>query len=75
MNQEGADKKAEEKLAKATKDSCKIVTEVLHGLMTQFVKKKLFNEHVKPDCAAISRSSVAEEFPEGAEPPKNPAAV
>jgi len=75
LNQEGADKKAEEKLAKATKDSCKIVTEVLHGLMTQFVKKKLFNEHVKPDCAAISRSSAAEEFPEGAEPPKNPAAV
>ena len=35
MNQEGVDKKAEDKLGKATKDSCKITTEVLHGIMTQ----------------------------------------
>ena len=35
LNQEGADKKAEDKLGKATKDSCKITTEVLHGIMTQ----------------------------------------
>jgi hypothetical protein len=37
------DKKTEDKLSKATKDSCKITTEVLHGLMTQvwFVKQKL----------------------------------
>ena len=35
MNQEGVDKKAEDKLGKATKDSCKITTEVLHGFMTQ----------------------------------------
>ena len=29
------DKKTEDKLSKATKDSCKITTEVLHGIMTQ----------------------------------------
>ena len=37
------DKKVEDKLSKATKDSCKITTEVLHGIMTQVVKDKLFN--------------------------------
>ena len=40
LNQEGADKKAEDKLGKATKDSCKITTEVLHGIMTQVKKVK-----------------------------------
>ena len=68
LNQEGADKKAEDKLGKATKDSCKIVTEVLHGIMTQFVKKKLFNEHVKhSDAVAVAPAQVAE----GAEPSKS----
>jgi len=67
LNQEGADKKAEDKLGKATKDSCKIVTEVLHGIMTQFVKKKLFNEHVKLDTVP----SVTDQVSEGAEPSKN----
>ena len=41
LNQEGADKKAEDKLGKATKDSCKITTEVLHGIMTQVQKVKI----------------------------------
>ena len=40
LNQEGADKKAEDKLGKATKDSCKITTEVLHGIMTQVQSQK-----------------------------------
>jgi COP9 signalosome complex subunit 5 len=31
----GLDKKTEDKLHKATKDACKITTEVLHGIMTQ----------------------------------------
>jgi len=44
LNQEGVDKKAEDKLGKATKDSCKITTEVLHGIMTQVVKNRLFNQ-------------------------------
>jgi COP9 signalosome complex subunit 5 len=35
------DKKTEDKLSKATKDSCKITTEVLHGIMTQ-VKIRMF---------------------------------
>ena len=53
LNQEGADKKAEDKLGKATKDSCKITTEVLHGIMTQVqnLKKKsclkLFERYYK----------------------------
>ena len=38
----GIDKKTEDKLSKATKDSCKITTEVLHGLMTQVCKLCLF---------------------------------
>jgi len=61
LNQEGADKKAEDKLSKATKDSCKIVTEVLHGIMTQVVKNRLFNEHVvsHPAAAAATDASTA----------------
>jgi len=43
VDREGSDKKVEDKLSKATKDSCKITTEVLHGIMTQVVKDKLFN--------------------------------
>ena len=43
VEREGSDKKSEDKLSKATKDSCKITTEVLHGIMTQVVKDKLFN--------------------------------
>jgi COP9 signalosome complex subunit 5 len=38
------DKKTEDKLSKATKDSCKITTEVLHGIMTQVIKNRLFNQ-------------------------------
>ena len=74
LNTEGAEKKAEDKLGKATKDSSKIVTEVLHGVMTQFVKKKLFNEHYKPDEKATQNTAQRrslEEVPEGAEPSKN----
>ncbi|GIX84852.1 COP9 signalosome complex subunit 5, partial [Caerostris extrusa] len=37
------EKKSEDKLAKATKDSCKITIEVIHGLMSQIIKDRLFN--------------------------------
>ena len=37
------DKKTEDKLNRATKDSCKITTEVLHGIMSQVIKDRLFN--------------------------------
>lgn len=43
----GADpleKKSEDKLSKATKDSCKTTIEVIHGLMTQIIKNRLFNQ-------------------------------
>merc|ERR1719351_261806 len=43
LGHDSTDRKAEDKLSKATKDSCKITTEVLHGIMTQVVKDKLFN--------------------------------
>ena len=43
VEREGSEKKTEDKLGKATKDSCKITNEVLHGIMTQVVKDKLFN--------------------------------
>ena len=62
LNQEGADKKAEDKLGKATKDSCKIVTEVLHGIMTQVVKNRLFNEHVRPTIKSSTDEENSDDF-------------
>ncbi|XP_062424176.1 COP9 signalosome complex subunit 5 isoform X2 [Rhea pennata] len=38
------DKKSEDKLAKATRDSCKTTIEAIHGLMSQVIKDKLFNQ-------------------------------
>eukprot|EP00057_Strongylocentrotus_purpuratus_P008446 XP_011662920.1 PREDICTED: COP9 signalosome complex subunit 5 [Strongylocentrotus purpuratus] len=38
------EKKAEDKLGKATRDSCKSTIEVIHGLMSQVIKNKLFNQ-------------------------------
>jgi len=52
FSQEGADKDTEEKLDKSTKDSCKITTEVLHGIMTQVVKNRIFNQ-----SCSVSRGS------------------
>lgn len=37
------EKKTEDKLMKATKDSCKTTTEIIHGLMAQMIKDRLFN--------------------------------
>jgi len=44
INTDPHEKKGEDKLAKATKDSCKTTIEVIHGLMTQIIKSRLFNE-------------------------------
>uniref|UniRef100_A0A673X498 COP9 signalosome complex subunit 5 n=1 Tax=Salmo trutta TaxID=8032 RepID=A0A673X498_SALTR len=38
------DRKSEDKLAKATRDSCKTTIEAIHGLMSQVIKHKLFNQ-------------------------------
>lgn len=38
------EKKTEDKLAKATKDSCKTTIEAIHGLMSQVIKDRLFNQ-------------------------------
>ncbi|XP_041484114.1 COP9 signalosome complex subunit 5 [Lytechinus pictus] len=38
------EKKAEDKLGKATRDSCKSTIEVIHGLMSQVIKNRLFNQ-------------------------------
>ncbi|CAG0904164.1 unnamed protein product, partial [Cyprideis torosa] len=43
------EKKSEDKLGKAARDASKATTEVIHGLMSQIIKDKLFNQ--------ISRSS------------------
>lgn len=46
----GADqheKRTEDKLLKATKDSCKTTIEIIHGLMAQMIKDRLFNQ-IKP---------------------------
>jgi len=45
------EKKTEDKLAKATKDSCKTTIEVIHGLMAQVIKDRLFNYGSNP-CGA-----------------------
>ncbi|CAI5779412.1 COP9 signalosome complex subunit 5 [Podarcis lilfordi] len=41
---ESHDRKSEDKLAKATRDSCKTTIEAIHGLMSQVIKDKLFNQ-------------------------------
>ncbi|KAL1472860.1 hypothetical protein MTO96_039046 [Rhipicephalus appendiculatus] len=38
------EKRTEDKLAKATRDSCKTTIEVIHGLMSQVIKDRLFNQ-------------------------------
>ncbi|PFX11131.1 COP9 signalosome complex subunit 5, partial [Stylophora pistillata] len=38
------DKKEEGKLAKTTRDSSKTSIEAIHGLMSQVIKNKLFNQ-------------------------------
>ncbi|KAK7489063.1 hypothetical protein BaRGS_00019724 [Batillaria attramentaria] len=38
------EKKSEDKLAKAAKDGCKTTMEVIHGLMSQVIKDRLFNQ-------------------------------
>lgn len=44
MGHEGADKKSDDKLSKATTDACKITTEVLNGMLGQIIKDRLFNQ-------------------------------
>ena len=55
MGHDGSDKKAEDKLTKATTDSCKITTEVLNGLLGQVIKDKLFNQtsSCNPQATAV----------------------
>lgn len=38
------DRATVEKLIKATRDSCKTTIEVIHGLMAQIIKDRLFNQ-------------------------------
>jgi COP9 signalosome complex subunit 5 len=38
------ERKGEDKLSKATKDSSKTTIEAIHGLMTQIIKNRLFNQ-------------------------------
>ncbi|XP_014246442.1 COP9 signalosome complex subunit 5 isoform X2 [Cimex lectularius] len=42
------EKRTEDKLLKATKDSCKTTIEIIHGLMAQMIKDRLFNQ-IKPN--------------------------
>ena len=44
MGHEGIEKKADDKLSKATTDACKITGEVLNGMMGQIIKDRLFNQ-------------------------------
>ncbi|BES95875.1 unnamed protein product [Nesidiocoris tenuis] len=41
---EAHEKRTEDKLLKATKDSCKTTIEIIHGLMAQMIKDRLFNQ-------------------------------
>ncbi|XP_041357618.1 COP9 signalosome complex subunit 5-like [Gigantopelta aegis] len=48
LGMDSHDKKSEDKLAKATTDGCKTTIESLHGLMSQVIKDRLFNQvHLK----------------------------
>lgn len=38
------ERRGEDKLVKATRDSCKTTIEVIHGLMAQIIKDRLFNQ-------------------------------
>ena len=40
---QGSEKKSDDKLSKATTDSCKITTETLNGMLAQIIKDRLFN--------------------------------
>ncbi|KAG1705078.1 COP9 signalosome complex subunit 5 [Nymphon striatum] len=44
MSGDPGEKKTEDKLLKATKDCCKTTIEAIHGLMSQMIKDKLFNQ-------------------------------
>ncbi|XP_018596594.1 COP9 signalosome complex subunit 5-like [Scleropages formosus] len=44
------DRKTDDKLAKATRESCKTTIEVINGLMSQVIKDNLFNQvYVRPE--------------------------
>ncbi|XP_022207829.1 COP9 signalosome complex subunit 5 [Nilaparvata lugens] len=45
------DRRTEDKLLKASKDSCKTTIEIIHGLMAQMVKDRLFN-HINKTAKA-----------------------
>ena len=40
---DGMEKRSEDKLTKANRDSCKTTIEAIHGLMSQVIKDTLFN--------------------------------
>ncbi|KAK3581841.1 hypothetical protein CHS0354_025295 [Potamilus streckersoni] len=44
LGMETHEKKSEDKLAKATTDGCKTTMEAIHGLMSQVIKDRLFNQ-------------------------------
>ncbi|KAL8577105.1 COP9 signalosome complex subunit 5 [Nucella lapillus] len=44
LGMDSQDKKTEDKLSKATKDGCKTTIEAIHGLMSQVIKDRLFNQ-------------------------------
>ncbi|KAF2362994.1 JAB1/MPN/MOV34 metalloenzyme domain [Trinorchestia longiramus] len=44
---DSGDKKGEDKLSRVTRDSCKTTMEVLHGLMAQVIKDRIFNQVTK----------------------------
>ncbi|KAL5016332.1 hypothetical protein ScPMuIL_005921 [Solemya velum] len=49
LGMDSHEKKSEDKLVKATKDGCKTTIEVIHGLMSQVIKDRLFNQvHLQP---------------------------
>ena len=45
---DGSEKRSEDKLTKANRDSCKTTIEAIQGLMSQVVKDTLFNKVTRP---------------------------
>jgi len=68
MGHESSEKKGDDKLGKATTDSCKITTEVLNGMLGQIIKDRLFNQCSCKDAAPPVPAIEAEASKPSAEP-------
>ncbi|KAA0188786.1 hypothetical protein HAZT_HAZT010493 [Hyalella azteca] len=61
---DAGDRKGEDKLSRVTRDSCKTTMEVLHGLMAQVIKDRIFNQVLKVNpCATEADPKSMDDVP------------